>query len=225
VLKRVLRQNIKLPSINPERLAKIGNKVDPEFYKAYKLSQKVIANSLGKVENETLINWGSFLVVTKGMTLKGGKGLLYGTREALKFFIPKIRKIIRDSAKTTLKIPPEHMAQVAFGTTILLSISAFIIWLTTGFVRGSFEAVRDLKNVDPAVAQTVKAILLKTKAFISGEGGNGAKLVSDAKGVADDLVNKGKEAADISGEPMWLMIGFLLIGLGAVLSTIATIRE
>lgn len=231
---RILKRNIKLPSVGAERIAKYGNKVDPDFHKAYKLSQKVIGNSLEKVQNESLINWAAMIVVIKGYTLKGSKNLLYGTREALKYFIPKIRKIVRESAKTTLKIPPEHMAQVAFGTAVLFSSFAMVTWIVTHAIKGSFEVARTVKGTvsslfhyDPGSAKTVKEIALHMKELVTSQGGNGTKLVNDSKAVADDFVSKtteqGKDLA-ASSEEWGMFLGIALIAMGMIGATMATIK-
>ena len=82
VFNRFIKGTIKIPSIPPERLAKFGNRVDNEFFKSYKLAQKVLQNSVNKVSDQQIIDWIALVSVIRGIALKSGKGLMYGTREA-----------------------------------------------------------------------------------------------------------------------------------------------
>lgn len=214
---RFVKGTLKVPSVGPERLAKIGTKVDKDFYKAYKLAQKVIPNSISKLENENLINWVAIVVVIKGFMLKSGKGLIYGTREALKYLIPKMRKTAKATGQTSLKVPPDRVVQILIGTSVIGVVTYLIGHYITFMTRTPFEISRHLKEILP-----------KIKGQVADTGVNVNKIIKGSQETAEGIIGKagesGKEIAQ-SGEEIGYIVGTLMIGAGAILATMTTLKE
>ena len=217
-MSRFVKNTLKVPSIAPDRLAKIGVRIDKDFYKAYQLAQRVIQNSIEVIKNPALINWMAMLVVIKGFMLKSGKGLMYGTREALKYLIPKIRRTAKAATQTTLKVPPERIVHIAIGTSAIGIATYLIGHYITFLVRTPFEIARYLREILP-----------KVKSQIADTGLSPNKIIKDSEEAATgDLAKEageaGKELAE-SGEEIAFIVGALMIGIAAVMTIMATSKE
>jgi hypothetical protein len=192
------------------------------------LAQKVIQNSITTVTDQTLIDWAALLIVLRGYTLKAGKGLMFGTKEALRYLVPKIRKIVKDASQTTLKVPPERMAQVAFGTTILMLISYFVISVIVESVRASFTIASSVENAVEGMWNNLRIAKAEVIRSINSMGGSGQHVVSKSSTMAEEAAKhateQGQQAVE-SGQEMAFFVGSLMLGLAVVLFVIANIKE
>ncbi len=221
---RFSKNTLKLPSIAPERLAKIGVRIDKDFYKAYKLAQKVLSNSISKLENETLINWMAILVVIIGFMLKSGKGLMYGTREALKYLITRMRRTLSAAGKTTLKVPPEHITQVVLGTAFLGLIAYLIGHFVKVMLKTPEEISRSLQGIE--VPHFVKTIMSYFKTKAADAGIDLPKIMRDSRETAETIINKAGEAKEeLAGTPevSAFIVASMMIASAAIFVFIASI--
>ena len=228
---RFLKKSIKIPSLPPRKLAKMANKIDPDFFKAFELSRRVLSNSLSSITNQTLIDWAALTIVIKGFTLKAGKGLIYGTKEALKYLVPKIRESLKKAKESTLKIPPEHMFQVIFGTFMLGAIGWLIGFLMVKMIRNSYEIADHIVQAFQGATNSFKIFKSKIEGTINKMGvdpevAEGA--IEGGKDAAKSLIKKGSlkggEMVE-SGQEIAVFIGILMIGAGVIMAGIATLKE
>jgi hypothetical protein len=224
---RFIRGNLKIPSLDANRVAKIGNKLDPEFYKSFELAKKVLANSIPELKkNERLIAWGAITIVAKGILMKGGQGLIYGTKQALKFLIPKLRQTMKKASTSTLKVPREHMFQVAFGTFMVMLISvgigaAYIYSIKFGAIATDYIVAMKADSV-----RTLALAKQRLGTALDSIGGNVDKVVKDVKQTVDDIKETTGVKDDMpeSGEEMALYVGILMISAAAFLVVLNTLK-
>ena len=226
VLSRFIKGSLKLPSVGAEKLAKLGNKIDKDFHKSFKLAQKVVKNSLTVIKGQTLIDWIAMLTVVKGYSLKGGKGLVYGTREALKKLIPVLRRIGEKVKKEgSLKVPPEHLAEVVIAGSMVLVFAGFIGYVIIGSVRKSYEITRAFNQAFEGMYHYVKIYMIKLKSIYNHIGvEDPSAAAKGAEEGAKEIVRKTAETATEAGEQFqdvggeWAMlISIVLLSIAGLL--------
>ena len=102
---------IKTPTVSLDKLKMSGKKISPDFDKNYKLSKRVLQNSLSdEVENSKILDVTAMAITARSLAKKTD------IKSELKTFILKYRKMAASSGeKNKLKMPPELINEAIIG--------------------------------------------------------------------------------------------------------------
>jgi hypothetical protein len=210
VLSRAIKGTIKAPDVGPDRMAMLGNKINPGFKKSYDLALKVLENSITDIKDASVVKWTALLVAIKSIAGKGDNDLMSETREQLKKLIPLLRKGMRKIiSKTSYKTkpPPSHWPEVFIGSVVLMSLTTvaykiFELAENIGLVKVAGAALK-------AQWEAVKLVLSGIKALYSKLYYADAKEI---KGIADEYAGDFKATLEAASDT-WIILAFAIVGI------------
>jgi len=121
---RILKGNVSnIPTVEPEKLLKMGSNKNSEFRTSYLLAKRVLENSSPEIRNNKIIELAAIGIASSAV-VQVSKGIasdiIVSTKEGLKNFIKNYRQN-RDIAKANkTDMPDEHMAEATFGWIAIL---------------------------------------------------------------------------------------------------------